>query len=51
MASDIMRKYILELFEQSQTLLENTDAIPEAIEKLKLTLKVDPNHAPTNFSL
>lgn len=51
MASDIMRKYILELFEQSQTLLENTDTIPEAIEKLKLILKLDPNHAPTNFSL
>jgi len=51
MASDNMRKYILELFEQSQILLENTDTIPEAIEKLKLILKVDPNHAPTNFSL
>ena len=51
MASDIIRKNILELFEQSQNLLENTDTIPEAIEKLELILNVDPNHAPTNFSL
>jgi len=51
MASEIIRKYVLELYEQSQTLLENADTIPEAIEKLKLILTVDPNHAPTNFSL
>jgi len=51
MASDIMRKNILELYEQCQPLLESPETIPEAIEKLKLIIKVDPDHAPANFSL
>ena len=51
MASDIMRKNILELYEQCQSLIESPETIPEAIEKLKLIIKVDPDHAPANFSL
>jgi len=51
MASDIMRKYILELYEQCQPLLERPETISEAIEKLKLIIKVDPNFAPANYSL
>ena len=46
-----MRKYILELYEQCQPLLERPETISEAIEKLKLIIKVDPNFAPANYSL
>lgn len=51
MASDIMRKYTLELYEQCQPLLGSPETISEAIEKLKLIIKVDPNFAPANYSL
>ena len=51
MASDIMRKYILELYEQCQPLLENPESISEAIEKLKLIIKVEPDFAKAHYSL
>ncbi len=51
MDSDFMRNYILELYEQCQPLLENPNTIPEAIEKLKLILRVDSTFAPAYFSL
>jgi tetratricopeptide (TPR) repeat protein len=51
MASDIMRQYIQELYEQCQPLLERPETIPEAIEKLKLIINIDPNFVPANYSL
>jgi tetratricopeptide (TPR) repeat protein len=51
MDSDFMRNYILELYEQCLPLLENPDTIAEAIEKLKLILRVDSTYAPVYFSL
>ena len=51
MLSDHMKEYIQQLFEQSLKLIENPDTLSEAIDKLRLILKVDPNHPEATYNL
>ena len=51
MLSDHMKEYIQQLFEQSLKLIENSDTLSEAIDKLRLILKVDPNHPEATYNL
>ena len=51
MVSDSMREYVEQLYEQSLKLMESPETINEAIEKLELILKVDPDNAKANYYL
>ena len=51
MLSDRMREYIQQLLEQSLELMKSPETIDEAIEKLKLILKVEPTNAKAHYAL
>ena len=51
MLSDHMKEYVQQLLDQSLMLMESPETIDEAIEKLKLVLKVEPTNAEANYTL
>ena len=51
MLSDRMREYVEQLLEQSLELMKSPETIDEAIEKLKLILKVEPINAKAHYTL
>ena len=46
-----MKEYVQQLLDQSLMLMESPETIDEAIEKLKLVLKVEPTNAEANYTL
>ena len=51
MLSDRMKEYIEQLYEQSLKLMESSDTTTDAIEKLNLILRIEPDNAKVQFTI